>query len=238
VSAVEGDTVLQSDVLEDLRSAANYRRWLCSLGLPYFGDDVLEIGSGLGDYAADWADMAVGTDLKITASEADPARLDVLRARFEGHPTVSVRELTVPISVEADYSAVVAYNVLEHIPNHVEALRAFRGLLRTGGAVVLIVPAFNFAMSDFDRSIGHQRRYTRRSLGDALRAAGLRIQRLQYVNAPGLLAWTVMMRLLKQRPSEGTLLTAYDKGVVPVVRRVEKVVRVPFGQSVLAVARR
>lgn len=237
MSAVEGDTELQSDVLEDLRSAVNYRRWLCSLGLPYFGNDVLEIGSGLGDYAAEWASMADG-DLKVTASEADPARLEVLRERFEGHPTVSVRELTVPISVEAEYSAVVAYNVLEHIPDHVAALRAFRGLVRTGGAVVLIVPAFTFAMSEFDRSIGHQRRYTRRSLGDALRAAGLRVQRLQYVNAPGLLAWTVMMRLLKQRPSEGALLTAYDKGVVPVVRRVEKVVRVPFGQSVLAVARR
>ena len=38
-----------------------------------------------------------------------------------------------------------------------------------GGAVVLIVPAFPSAMSRFDLAIGHQRRYTRRSLGAALR---------------------------------------------------------------------
>ncbi|MBC8090623.1 MAG: class I SAM-dependent methyltransferase [Pseudonocardia sp.] len=238
MSAVQGDTHLQSDVLEDLAGAVNYRRWLCSLGVRYFGspdgEGVLEIGSGLGYYAADWADLGV----RITASEADPERLAALRTRFADDPRVGVRELTVPIDIQASYDAVVAYNVLEHIPDHVGALRAFRGLVRTGGAVVLVVPAFPFAMSDFDRAIGHQRRYTVRSLRATLGAAGLRVQRLHYVNAPGLVAWTVMMRLLRQRPGDGALLSVYDKAVVPVMSSVEKVIRAPFGQSVFAVARR
>jgi SAM-dependent methyltransferase len=231
---VEGDTGLQSDVLEDLRTAVNYRRWLCSLGVPFFGDDVLEIGSGLGYYAADWADMGV----RITASEADPARLAHLEDTFVGDPRVQVRELAVPIEEEADYSTVVAYNVLEHIPDDVAALRAFRGLLRPGGAVVLVVPAFPGAMSRFDRAIGHQRRYTRAVLSSALGQAGLHVERCHYVNAPGLLAWYVGMRLLGGRPKEGPLLTVWDRAVVPVERRIERYVRMPFGQSVFAVARR
>ena len=231
---VEGDTGLQSDVLEDLRTAVNYRRWLCSLGVPFFGDDVLEIGSGLGYYAADWADMGV----RITASEADPARLAQLTETFAGDPRVRVRELAVPIEEEADYSTVVAYNVLEHIPDDVAALRAFRGLLRPGGAVVLVVPAFPRAMSRFDRAIGHQRRYTRAALSSALGQAGLHVERCHYVNAPGLLAWYVGMRLLGGRPKEGPLLTVWDRAVVPVERRIERYVRMPFGQSVFAVARR
>jgi SAM-dependent methyltransferase len=234
VTGVEGDTGLQSDVLEDLRTAVNYRRWLCSLGVPFFGDDVLEIGSGLGYYAADWADMGV----RITASEADPARLAHLTETFAGDPRVRVRELAVPIEEEADYSTVVAYNVLEHIPDDVAALRAFRGLLRPDGAVVLIVPAFQGAMSRFDRAIGHQRRYTRAALSAALGQAGLHVERCHYVNAPGLLAWYVGMRLLGGRPKEGPLLTVWDRAVVPVERRIERYVRMPFGQSVFAVARR
>jgi SAM-dependent methyltransferase len=233
VTGVEGDSGLQSDVLEDLRTAVNYRRWLCSLGVPYFGDDVLEIGSGLGYYAADWADMGV----RITASEADPERLRHLREVFADSP-VRVRELAVPIQEEADHSTVVAYNVLEHIPDDVAALRAFRGLVRPGGAVVLIVPAFGGAMSAFDRAIGHQRRYTRRMLSSALGQAGLHVERCHYVNAPGLLAWYVGMRLLGGRPKEGPLLSIWDKVVVPVESRLERYVRVPFGQSVFAVARR
>jgi SAM-dependent methyltransferase len=234
VTAVEGDTGLQSDVLEDLRTAVNYRRWLCSLGVPYFGDDVLEIGSGLGYYAAEWAAMGV----RITASEADPDRLSHLHETFTGDGRVAVRELAVPIEEEGDYSTVVAYNVLEHIPDDVAALKAFRGLVRPGGAVVLIVPAFPAAMSAFDRAIGHQRRYTRAGLSSVLGRAGLHTEQCRYVNAPGLLAWYVGMRLLGGRPKEGPLLSIWDKAVVPVERRIERYLRVPFGQSVFAVARR
>lgn len=232
MTAVHGNSGLQTDALEDLTSAINYRHWFCSLGVPHLGGDVLEIGSGLGDYAAEWADRGV----KITASEADPTRLATLRTRFDRDDRVDVRELAVPISETGSYSAVVAYNVLEHISDHVDALRSFAGLLRPGGAVVLVVPAFNFAMSDFDRRLGHQRRYTKSSLSHSLRQAGLRVNRCHYVNGPGLLAWYLTCRLMHGRPKAGMMLTAYDKVYVPLERRIESKVTMPFGQSVFAVA--
>jgi SAM-dependent methyltransferase len=235
VSEVEGDTGLQSEILEDLVEARNYRRWLVDLALPYLGDDPLEVGSGLGHYAADWA--AAGAP-RWTASEADPSRLQALRERFEGDPVVRVRELAVPIQESADHSAVVAYNVLEHIPDDVAALRAFAGLLRPGGAVVLIVPAFPSAMSRFDLAIGHQRRYRRRSLRAAAEQAGLTVEVLHHVNCIGLLGWYVAVKALRGRPKAGLLLTVYDKAVVPVLRRVEARVRPPVGQSLFLVARR
>ncbi|MFD4193387.1 class I SAM-dependent methyltransferase [Amycolatopsis thermoflava] len=233
MSDVQGDTLLQSQALEDLTGAVNYRRWLCSLGAPFFGDEVLEIGSGLGDYAADWADMG----FRVTATEADPGRLAALRKRFDGHERVVVRRLTVPVAATAHHSAVVAYNVLEHIPDDVAALRSFANLARPGGAVVLIVPAFAFAMSEFDRAVGHQRRYRVPVLARAMTRAGLRVQRCHYVNGPGLVAWFVMCRVLRSRPKDGPLLRAYDRFYVPVERRLESTVRMPFGQSVFAVGR-
>jgi SAM-dependent methyltransferase len=235
VSEVEGDTGLQSEILEDLVEARNYRRWLVDLALPYLGDDPLEVGSGLGHYAADWAAAGVP---RWTASEADPSRLQALRERFAGDPVVQVRELAVPIEETADHSAVVAYNVLEHIPDDVAALRAFAGLLRPGGAVVLIVPAFPSAMSRFDLAIGHQRRYRRRSLRAAAEQAGLTVEVLHHVNCIGLLGWYVAVKALRGRPKAGLLLTVYDKAVVPVLRRVEARVRPPVGQSLFLVARR
>jgi hypothetical protein len=234
LSSVAGDTNLQSDVLEDLASAVRYRRWLCSLAHPHLGDDPIEIGSGLGYYATEWADAGY----PITVSEADAGRLASLNSRFADDPRVSVQQLVVPIDIEAEHSAVVAYNVLEHIEDDVAALRGFRKLLRPDGAVVLIVPAFPSAMSDFDRAIGHYRRYTKRSMRAALSEAGLRAERLHYLNAPGLLVWYAVVKTLKQRPKEGLGLTMYDRLLVPVVKLVEKVVRPPFGQSVFVVARR
>lgn len=234
MALVDGDTHLQSDVLEDLVGARNYRRWLVDLTLPYLGDDPLEIGSGLGHYAADWAAAGVS---RITASEADPGRLETLRARFAGDPVVRVRELAVPIQETGDHTAVVACNVLEHISDDVQALKDFAGLLGPGGRVVLVVPAFPSAMSRFDRAIGHHRRYRAASLRRAVEDAGLSVEALHYVNSIGLLAWYVLVKALRGRPKAGLALTVYDRAVVPVLRRLEQRCHPPFGQSLFVVAR-
>jgi len=231
---VAGDSGLQSDVLEDLAEAVRYRRWLVSVTAPHLGDDPLEIGGGRGDYAQDWVDGGLP---RITTSEADPDRLRQLQERFAGDPRVSVRELTVPISETAEYSAVVACNVLEHVPDDLEALRAFAGLVRSGGHVVLVVPAFPSAMSEFDRSIGHFRRYRRKGLASLATAAGLQVVEARYLNMLGLLGWYVVVKGLSGRPKAGLMLTAYDRGVVPWLSRLETRFRPPFGQSVLLVAR-
>jgi hypothetical protein len=103
---------------------------------------------------------------------------------------------------------------------------------------VLIVPAFPAAMSRFDRSLGHFRRYTRASLTEVLRQAGLHIHDVRYLNPIGLLTWFLACKLLRTFPRDGFLLRGYDRIVVPVARRLEGSRRPPFGQSLLAVARR
>jgi SAM-dependent methyltransferase len=233
MSDVLGDVALQDQALEDVSSAVNYRQWLVSLALPYLGEHAIEIGAGQGDYVEDWARAGI----RITASEAEPGRLEILRKRFARNELVDVVEYTAPAEVEGSYSAAVAYNVLEHIPDDVAALRGFAKLLRPGGAVVLIVPAFEFAMGRFDRAVGHQRRYRVAGLRTALEEAGLRVERIHYVNSLGLLAWFVGMRVLRMTPKEGSVLTVWDRRVVPLLRTIERRGRPPFGQSVFAVAR-
>jgi SAM-dependent methyltransferase len=226
---------LQDEVLEDLAEAVNYRRWLVELALPYLGDDPLEVGSGNGLYAEDW--RAAGVP-RLTVSEADAGRLQALRQRFADDPAVVVRELAVPLAEQASYTAVVAYNVLEHIADDRAALTAFRDLVRPGGRVVVLVPAFPSALGRFDRAIGHHRRYRAGSLRAVATAAGLEVELLRYVNCVGLLGWYVVVRLLHGRPRAGLLLTAYDRCVVPVLRRLESRWAPPFGQSLLLVSHR
>jgi SAM-dependent methyltransferase len=226
---------LQDDVLEDLAEARNYRRWLVDLATPHLGDDPLEVGSGRGDYAAEWLAAGVPT---LTVSESDPARLSALHDRFAAEPRVVVRELTVPVVEDASYTAVVAFNVLEHVEDDVAAVAGFRRLVQPGGHVVLLVPAFPSAMSRFDRAIGHHRRYRARSLRAVMVAAGLEVEVLHHVNCVGLLGWYVGVKLLRGRPRAGLLLALFDRGVVPWLRRLEGRGSPPFGQSLLVVARR
>jgi SAM-dependent methyltransferase len=233
---VLGDTALQSRTLESVASAVNYHDWLTSLALPHLGEHPLELGSGLGDYARRWLDQGVG---RVTVTEADPDRLSRLQERFAAEDRVHVRllDVTQPAPEPADHSAFVMVNVLEHIPDDVTALRAAHSLVRPGGAVVVLVPAFPFAMSRFDRAVGHVRRYTVRSLTRVMTEAGLTVEDVRYVNLPGLPAWFLGMRILRMTPGDGRGLSWWDAHVVPRARRWEGRHRPPFGQSVLAVAR-
>ncbi len=233
-SDVLGDTALQSAVLEANEGAPNYQAWLVSLALPYLGDNPIELGSGLGQYAEDWLDLGVP---RITVTEADESRLLHLESRFLDDDRVTVSAIDLTHEQHGEHSCFVSFNVLEHIPDDVEALRAAKNLVRPGGYVVSFVPAFEFAMSKFDRKIGHVRRYRVDMMRSKLSQAGLEPVEVKYVNSPGLLAWWLGMRVLGMTPGSGPILKFWDSQVVPRARRLETGRRVPFGQSVLSVAK-
>jgi ubiquinone/menaquinone biosynthesis C-methylase UbiE len=231
---ITGDQRVQSEVLEGLATAVNHRQWFVELALPYLGDDPIEIGSGLGDYAVEWARVC----RRFTATEADPERLIALKERLAGRPNIEVRQMVLPNSEQASYSGAVSYNVLEHIEDDEAALCCMAKLVRPGGAVVIIVPAFPFAMSPVDVATGHVRRYTRLSLNRAMTRAGLRVEQVHYANALGLLGYYMATSVFRLMPKEGPMVKMYDTLVLPATKAIERVVRPPFGQSVFAVGRR
>src|SRR5438093_6799128 len=58
------------------------------------------------------------------------------------------------------YDAVFLLDVIEHIDDDVTFLRAALRHLRSGGLVIVNVPASMLLFSDYDRAAGHLRRYT------------------------------------------------------------------------------
>ncbi len=231
---IRGSRQIQCEVLVALAECRNHRKWFAGFAEPYLGDCPIEIGSGLGDYARQWIPLVSS----FTATDADPALLLELRKEMKTYPHVSVRQLTLPSDERAEHSCLIAYNVLEHIDDHVGALRSMARLVRRGGHVVLVCPAFPFAMSPVDIATGHVRRYTKRSMRAALASAGLEEVTVRYANSVGLLCYFTFTSLLKKTPAEGGTMTFYDRVVVPVVRFGERIIaRPPFGQSVLAITR-
>jgi SAM-dependent methyltransferase len=233
-TGLAGDQTLQTAALEDLGAAPVYQSWLCDLASEHLGDDPVELGSGNGDYAARWLEAGLE---RITLTEIDPSRRAALERRFSGDARVTIGAVDLAAPHHAGHSCLVSFNVLEHIRDDLSALTVAHSIVRPGGYVVHFVPAFPIAMSRFDRDIGHYRRYRRKRLVAMTREAGLELEQAHYVNMPGLVAWFVMMRLLRRRPAPGPLLWFWDRIVIRTERRLEAVVRAPFGQSVLLVAR-
>ncbi|MBN1346107.1 MAG: class I SAM-dependent methyltransferase [Phycisphaerae bacterium] len=78
----------------------------------------------------------------------------------------------------ASFDAVLMLDVLEHLDEDARALAEARRVLRDGGVLIATVPAHQGLFSEWDRLVGHRRRYARGQLAAAARAAGLRPLRI------------------------------------------------------------
>jgi 2-polyprenyl-3-methyl-5-hydroxy-6-metoxy-1,4-benzoquinol methylase len=213
--------------------AANYQTWLYDLASPHLGPTCLEIGSGRGDLTGHLAEGR-----RLVATDVSEQFVGILEDRFADSSNVTVRHLDMDTFVPDErYDSIVMMNVLEHIEDDGAALKTLREALNPGGRIVLYVPAFMLLYSDFDREIGHYRRYRKKQLRELVQRAGFEVVDQRYVNSLGALGWFVYSRVLGRKPSDQLTISACDRIVVPIVRRVEGRIPPPFGLSVLVVGR-
>ena len=212
-----------------------YRRYQHELIAPHCGRSILEVGAGLGEFAEQFDDLD-----RLVVTDVDPAAIAVMARRFAGRPEVEVRrlELGKPPDLDQPVASVVAINVLEHIDDDIGALRSLATAVEVGGSLILWVPGYQQLYGEFDRRVGHVRRYTPSSLARVVRRAGLDVELVRPVNLLGGVAWWLTVRRSRISSPNPRMVAVYDRCVVPVTKALERLVRVPFGQSVLCVARK
>jgi SAM-dependent methyltransferase len=225
------DAELQ-ETLDNLDDAGNYAAWIFELIAPHLGDDVLEVGAGHGTFT----ELLAKTGKRVVTSDVSERCVGILRDRFAGDSSVEVIAGSIDaVAGSGPFDAAILINVLEHIEGDDDALRQLAGVLKPGGRAVLWVPAFSLLYSDFDRKIGHHRRYRKDGLRTQLSRAGYEVRDLRYVNAAGAVAWLVLARFLRRAPTSGAPVKIFDRYFVPVLKRLERRWPPPFGQSVFAV---
>jgi 2-polyprenyl-3-methyl-5-hydroxy-6-metoxy-1,4-benzoquinol methylase len=221
------------DVLDSLRDADRYADWIYSLTEPHLGQEVLEIGAGHGELTA-----RLSRGRFVTATDLSKRCVDGLQEQYAGAANVEIRHADVAaLGDSRRYDSVILVNVLEHIDDDVGALRDLRDLLKPGGKLIVFVPAFESLYSDFDRRIGHRRRYRRSRLISVVDKAGLKLVDVRYVNSVGAVAWWVFARRLRQIPTQRWPVRLFDR-LVPMLSRMEARRPPRWGQSVLCVAER
>lgn len=222
--------------LDRLDDAHNYADWVAALITPHLSGRVLEIGAGIGSMSARIRPHA---DTLVIGEPHHESYLALTR-RFDGDHSVTVTadELSsIAVNEDAErFDAVVMVNVLEHIADDLAAATHLHHLLHPGGRLIIFVPAFEALMSNFDRRIGHHRRYRRSSLERALPHTHWQIDTMHYVNAPGFVLWWLGMRILRLNPATSPATRLFDRYVVPRLRTIETWRTPPCGQSLFVVA--
>ncbi|MGA3041391.1 MAG: class I SAM-dependent methyltransferase [Bryobacteraceae bacterium] len=223
---------------ERMAHALNYFGWQGRLVAPELGQRVIEVGCGIGNFTRMLLDRET-----VLAVDVEPACVERLRERYPDRPNLHAF-VCEPSSGEFAGLArfrpdsCVCLNVLEHIADDSRALEGMSSVLVPGGAIVLLVPAFPALYGPIDRNLSHRRRYRRGTLAALAHGAGLRIEKLHYVNAAGFFGWWINAHIFRREAQSVGQIRIFDRSIVPWMSRLEALAPPPFGQSLFAVLRK
>jgi len=215
----------------------NWKAYWSAAISPYVRGEVLEVGAGIGSNAP-FLNQSRGQPWVCLEPDARLlARLRVSLAHSGMEPLPEAIHGTLE-SLEASrrFDTVVYIDVLEHIENDRLELSNAGARLRPGGRIVVLSPAHQALFSRFDATLGHWRRYNRRTLS-AASPPGLRLERLWYLDCTGLLLLAGnLLTSNRSTPTPGQLWI-WDRIAIPISRVLDRLFLHSLGKTIVAVWR-
>lgn len=138
---------------------------------------ILEIGCGTGHNLGMLAEFGA-----VDALEVDAAARAIAEKRLGAAVASAPLPGLTGIRHEA-YDFIAALDVIEHIDDDFAALAAIAGRLKTGGKLLMTVPAHQWMWSAHDTANHHKRRYSKTALKTLIAASPLRLDRIGYFNS-------------------------------------------------------
>src|SRR5882757_2715033 len=191
------------ETLNHLAAANSFNKWMLDTVRPFIKGRVLEAGSGIGNISELLLDM--GNEVCLSDFSA-PYR-DVLREKFSARPNLcGILDLDLEDKLFdqkfaakfGSFDTVIALNVIEHVKDDSTAIANCKKLLKTGGHLILLVPAYPLLYNRFDKELGHYRRYSKNEM-QRMVSIHLSVVGSGYFNLAGIAGWFVSGTILRNK---------------------------------------
>jgi SAM-dependent methyltransferase len=197
------------------------------------------VGAGIGNIT----DFIILKE-NLTVIDINQDYVDYLNAKYSFRRTSSFRLLNVDIqNVQSSplksekFDTIICLNILEHLKNDRGAIENMNALLEPGGRLIILVPALRVLYGSMDISFEHIRRYNKRDLKSLILDQNLEIVKFYYLNLVGLLGWFFNGRILQKKELPKNQTKLFDK-LVPFLGFAEKIIKPPWGQSLILIAQK
>lgn len=199
---------------------------------------ILNIGCGTGG-TIDMLERFGDTDNVDISDEA------IKFMKQQGHKSITkVSDIKLPFKAKT-YDVACAFDVLEHIDKHVDALKEWKRVTKDDGVIIITVPAYQWLWSGHDVSLHHKRRYTIKRLAAAAQEAGLKPDKMSYAivfSLPLVAGFRLLDKTLRWRASSETSyvnvpswINMFFTKLLYGEAKLHGVISFPFGTSVIAV---
>ncbi len=227
------------EILEIFAHAEKFNAWLFDEIAPYCRNNLLEIGSGIGNISK----LLLKYFNDVSLSDLRTEYCEILKQKFAGDPHLNgIHQINLAepefekkfAYLQNRFDTVIASNVVEHIEDDQLSIRNCKYMLQSGGRLVVLVPAYNQLYNSFDKELGHFRRYNKKGLQRLLTYEGFEIVHSGYFNFTGIFGWWVFGSLFKKKIIPKSQLALYNKLIV-IARLVDKIIMHRAGLSAIVI---
>lgn len=222
--------------LNSISKADKFNYWMYSLMKPYLKGKILEIGSGIGNISQ----FAIKENKKITLSDISINYVEKLKSNFPNNEILNIDLVHEDFdsrykNIFGTFDFIFALNVIEHIEDDKKAIENIYKLLKKGGCVFILVPAYKLLFNNFDVALEHYRRYTKQNLRQLF--PQFKLLKSFYFNFVGIFGWFMVGNLLGKKIIPESNMKLYNL-LVPAFKIIDKIIFNKVGLSVIQIAQK
>lgn len=214
--------------LDHFDSSKNFRKYQFFLIKSFLKNNFLEVGAGKGGLTS----MYKSYLKNITLLEPDIKLFKYLKKKFEKDKIV-IKNYQIK-DIKETFDTIIYFDVIEHIKEDLNEVKLASNRLNTNGHLIISVPAFQIFYSDFDRSVGHFKRYHKKDFKEIEKNCDLKIEKLIYYDSIGFL-FLLMNKLFSLKSTNLKSKLFIWNLLIPISKVLDFLTFNKFGKSLLCV---
>jgi len=216
--------------LEIFDKAHFWRTYLYLIIKKFIGKKILEVGAGIGSFTK----IYVKNNLNVTLSEIDNSNYQTLKKNFCLQKNVKVENKLIEEFSEA-FDTILYLSVLEHIEDDRKEISNALDKLENKGHLIICVPAHNYMYSNFDKEIGHFKRYEMNFFNN-LNLKNANVRKSFFMDSFGHLIYFLNKLIFSKEvyPSKFKIFI-WDKIFIPITYIVDFLSFYKFGKNIICV---
>jgi hypothetical protein len=128
-------------------------------------------------------------------------------------------------------------DVIEHIKKYENEINTILKKINKNGFIIINVPAFNFLYTDFDKSVGHFKRFSKKDFYYLSKKFELEIKKLEYYDSIGfflifLSKFIFSFYLKSKNVNKNVRIWNY---LIPLSKKIDKIIFNTVGKSLICI---
>tara|TARA_B100000767_G_C19718049_1_gene515879 strand:+ start:524 stop:1210 length:687 start_codon:yes stop_codon:yes gene_type:complete len=219
--------------LIEFDNAKNFREYQLELISKKIIGRTAEIGPGTGSIV----DNYVKKIPSLTLYEPSSNLYKVLKKRYRFNNKVKILNKTFQ-KQKKKFDTIIYFDVIEHIKNDKLEIKNALNNLKKNGHLIINVPAFNLLYSEFDKEVGHYKRYQKKDIRKILSKKSYSQIDMKYYDSIGFilafLSKTFKMNFKKNFRNK----IIFWNNLIPLSKLFDKLIFNFFGKSLIIIIKK